>query len=427
MTPFSNLGVVDADPLIAVMRAFRSDPSPSKVDLGVGVFRDDAGTTPIMQAVLRAEAQLLAEQTTKSYVGPAGNPEFNEAIRRWLFGPLDESLRERTAVVQAVGGSGALHLAARLLFEASSAPVIHVSDPTWPNHRPLLVSAGAVVQPYPYYDARTAGVRFAAMLETLERTAAGQVVLLHGCCHNPTGLDLTPTQWTDVADVLERRRLLPLIDVAYLGLGSGIEEDALGTRCLVERLPATMIAVSCAKNFGLYRERPAALLVTAETPAVAARVQAHLERIVRALYSMPPDHGAATVATILADGTLRGLWQDELAAMRSRLSGLRAAFSSALVDRIRDPRFAALASQQGLFSLLPLSAAQCRRLRESHHVYLPDSGRINIAGLTRSTMSQVADVLSAVWSTDGAPIGPCSSPRLGGDGAQSSTPHLDST
>ncbi len=288
---FNNLEILPPDPILGVTAAYRRDPDPGKVDLGVGVYRDDSGNTPVPRAVREAERALLAEQASKVYVGPAGNLEFNQRIVELALGALAARLQERTATIQTVGGCGALRMGAELLHAAAPESVVHVSDPTWANHEPLLGNSGIPLGRYPYYEPRTRGVAFDRMLEHLERLPAGAVVLLHGCCHNPTGVDLEPAQWETMAGVLERRALVPFVDLAYQGFGDDLESDTAGLRALAQRLPTLLLAISCSKNFGLYRERAGALAVIAESAAAARAIATHQARIGRRLYSMPPDHG----------------------------------------------------------------------------------------------------------------------------------------
>jgi aspartate aminotransferase len=370
------------DPILGLMAAFRADADPRKVDLGVGVYRDERGETPVMQAVRDAERALLARQSTKTYVAPAGNAAFNEAMRRLVLGersPLAAS--ERVCAVQAPGGCGALRLGAELIRAARPEAVVHASAPTWANHVPLLCGCGLTLERYPYFDAATGGVAFEAMLSALEALPPRSVVLLHASCHNPTGADLDEAQWRETAAVIERRALLPFIDMAYQGLGRGLAEDAYGVRLLAGQLPEALIAVSCSKNFGLYRERVGCLLAVGESGAAAAAALTQLVRIARGLYSMPPDHGAAVVAEILASGPLRAAWLAELTAMRERILQLRAAAAAALAAACPHKDFSRIVRQRGMFSFLGVAPDTVRRLRESHHVYMTDDSRINIAGL----------------------------------------------
>jgi len=393
---FGNLEALPPDPILGVTAAFRRDPDPGKVDLGVGVYRDEGGVTPVPAAVREAERELIAAQTTKTYVGPAGNLEFNERIVALALGPLAEGLKERTATIQTVGGCGALRMGAELLHAAAPGAVVHVSDPTWANHEPLLGNSGIALRRYPYYDPATRGVAFDRMLARLEAAPAGDVVLLHACCHNPTGVDLDPGQWSAVADLLERRDLVPFVDLAYQGFGDDLETDAAGLRLLASRLPTLLLAISCSKNFGLYRERVGALAVVAESAATARALATHQARTGRRLYSMPPDHGAAVAARVLGDATLRRSWQEELAAMVARVKSLRSLLASRLKARRPDRDFSWLPRQRGMFSLLGLAPPAIAALCEVEHVYVPPDGRINVAGVSDANVERVADSIVRV-------------------------------
>ncbi|MCM2312080.1 MAG: aspartate/tyrosine/aromatic aminotransferase [Steroidobacteraceae bacterium] len=393
---FGNLETLPPDPILGVTAAFRRDPDPGKVDLGVGVYRDADGNTPVPRAVREAERALLAEQRTKVYVGPAGNLEFNERIVALALGPLANELRERTATIQTVGGCGALRMGAELLHVAAPDSIVHVSDPTWANHEPLLGNSGIALQRYPYYEQATRGIAFDRLLGHLERLPAGAVVLLHGCCHNPTGVDLGVDQWQAIADVLERRGLVPFVDLAYQGFGDDLESDVAGLRLLARRLPTLLLAISCSKNFGLYRERAGAFAIVAENAATARAIATHQARTGRRMYSMPPDHGAAIAARVLGDATLRQDWADEVAAMVARMKFLRALLAGRLSARRPDIDFSWLTQQRGMFSLLGLAPAAIAALCNEEHVYMPPDGRINLAGVSDANVDRVADSIVRV-------------------------------
>lgn len=385
------------DPLLGVMAAYRRDPDVRKVDLGVGVYKTEAGDTPIPEAVRAASVALAAEQPTKVYVGQGGNPRFNQAVLELTFGANHGLVGSgRAAALQAPGGCGALRIGAEMLRIADPKTTIHVSDPTWANHVPLLGNTGLRIESYPYLDRATGTLRVADMLAHLDRLPAGSVVLLHGCCHNPSGVDLAQADWRAVADVLERRGLVPYVDIAYQGLGEGLDADAYGARLLVERLPEVIVAVSCSKNFGLYRERTGAIVVVTPSAERTSIAMSQLQRVARGMYSMPPDHGAELVARVYESATLRAQWTTELEAMRVRIVELRAA----LVDKLRalrpDVDYSFVNRQRGMFSLLPLSSAQIQRLRDEHHVYMPGDGRINVAGISRRNVDYLAQSLAAV-------------------------------
>jgi aspartate aminotransferase len=393
---FGNLEALPPDPILGVTAAFRRDTDPGKVDLGVGVYRDEDGITPVPAAVRQAERDLIESQTTKTYVGPAGNLEFNERIVELALGALAARHEDRTATIQTVGGCGALRMAAELLHAAAPGAVVHVSDPTWANHEPLLGNSGIALRRYPYYDPATRGVAFERMLEHLGRLPAGDVVLLHACCHNPTGVDLVSGQWAAVADVLERRNLVPFVDLAYQGFGDDLESDVAGLRLLAARLPTLLLAISCSKNFGLYRERVGALAVLADSAATARALATHQARTGRRMYSMPPDHGAAVAARVLGTPRLRESWQQELAAMVARLKSLRALLAARLAARRPDLDFSWLTRQRGMFSLLGLEPGAIAALCEVEHVYMTPDGRINVAGVSDANVDRVADSIVRV-------------------------------
>jgi aspartate aminotransferase len=379
---FERLEPVIPDPILGLMAAFRADPEPRKVDLGVGVYRDERGDTPVMAAVRKAEGALIAHQKTKTYVGPAGNPAFNELMEKMVLGDDHEArLTERVRTVQTPGGCGALRLGAELLRAVAPDAVVHVSTPTWANHTPLLAGSGLKLEYYPYFDAASGGVQFAAMTATLERLPPRAVVLLHASCHNPTGADLSRAQWDELLELVKRRALVPFLDMAYQGLGEGLEADAYGVRLFAAELPEMLCAVSCSKNFGLYRERTGSLHVVSGSRDAANATFSHLVRLARGIWSMPPDHGAAIVAGILGDAALTATWSAELDAMRARIGGLRQELVRQLRERCPQRDFGFIARQRGMFSFFGISTEQVRELRARHHVYMTDDSRMNIAGL----------------------------------------------
>ena len=394
---FDRLENLPPDPILGLNAAFRRDESAEKIDLGIGVYRDPSGNTPVPAAVHEAELALLAAQTSKTYVGPLGNAEFNERITGLALGPLAAALRPRMAVIQTVGGCGALRLGAELLKVAAPDAVIHFSTPTWANHEPLVGSCGLALQRYPYYDAAARGVDFERMYAALATLPAGAVVLLHACCHNPTGADLDLEQWRSIAALVEARGLLPFVDLAYQGLGTDLEADTAGLRVIAERVPEMLLAISCSKNFGMYRERVGALAVIGRGATVAAAVATHEARTARRMYSMPPDHGAAVVARVLADPSLRERWAVELGAMTTRLNGLRTLLADRLAARRPDRDFSWLVRHRGMFSLLPLPEADLLALRERHHIYVLNDGRMNVAGISADNVERVAAALGALF------------------------------
>ncbi len=394
---FERLELITADTILSLMAAFRADPDPRKVDLGVGVYRDDRGETPVPAAVRAAERALIERQTTKTYVGPAGNPGFNQEMARLVLGSEHPALTAgRVRIIQSPGGCGALRLGAELIRHASPDSVVHVSTPTWVNHVPLLSGSGLKLERYPYYDAARGAVSFSAMLAAFERLPPRAVVLLHASCHNPTGADLSQSEWRELLALVKRRQLLPFIDMAYQGLGEGLDADAFGLRLFCAELPEVMFAVSCSKNFGLYRERAGALGLLCESPAQADAAMSQLVRLARGLWSMPPDHGAAIVHGVLSDATLRSQWIAEVDAMRERVQGLRREAVRQLAEHCPSRDFGFIARQHGMFSLFGITTEQVRELRARHHVYMVDDSRMNLAGLSRENLEYFARSVAAV-------------------------------
>lgn len=393
---FEALPPAKADAILGLMAAFRADTREDKLDLGAGIYKDFNGKTPVMKAIKSAEKRLVDSQDTKAYVSPLGSAAFCTAMITQVFGKEADTSRIRAA--QSVGGSGALRVLADLMKKGRPDADIWVSDPTWPNHLPLLGAAGYKLNTYPYYDAATGGVNIDDMLATLGKARAGDIVVLHGCCHNPTGADLNAEQWSRVIDLLERNDLFPFVDLAYQGFGDGMEEDAQATRQMFSRLPEMVIAASCSKNLGLYRERVGAAILVARDEAEATSAHALLGTVIRANYSMPPDHGANTTEIVLSDAELNSNWREELEAMRIRMTGLRQAFSDAMRKRSNSDKFDYIARQKGMFSRLPLSTAQLDTLREEHGIYIVGDGRINVAGLPENGLDKLADALCTVMA-----------------------------
>lgn len=389
---FDALTPAQPDAIIKLMQQFRDDPRPDKVDLGVGVYRDARGSTPVMRAVKTAEARLVAQQDTKAYVALAGDAGFHAAMAQLVLGAA--VAMDHLACAATPGGTGAVRQALELVRMARPGATVWVSDPTWPNHTGLIDAVGLRAARYRYYDAAGGGVDFDGMLASLAQIGPGDVVLLHACCHNPTGADLSVRQWAALADHLAARGALPLVDMAYQGFGAGLDADAAGLRHLVARLPEVLLAVSGAKTFGLYRERVG--LVMAYGPPAQREVTAGaLAWLNRQNFAFPPDHGARVVTTILTDADLRVDWQAELEGMRLRLQDNRAALANAL-ETAGLPAFAAIAQQTGMFSLLPLSPAQIEALRAGHGVYLIGDGRINVAGINDATLPRVVAAIAQV-------------------------------
>ena len=376
---FNTLEAQPADALLGLIKLFAEDTRPFKLDLGVGVYKDEAGHTPIFAAVKAAERRLLEEQDTKAYLGPAGDIRFLDLLGGLVFGDGWAAQAGRTASIQTPGGSGALRIGAELLRDVVPSRRIWVGLPTWPNHAPIFRAAGLDVKTYPFFDVASQSLQFDQLMAALETVERGDAVLLHGCCHNPTGADLSPEQWQAVADVLEARGLLPFVDLAYHGLGDGLEADLYGVRLLSARLGGVLVAVSCSKNFGLYRDRIGALYVVTGADETAAITASHLASHARTAYSMPPDHGAAVVRIILGDAELARSWREELDAVQKRIAEIRAALAAH--GRAGPVDLTAVGGQKGMFSTLSLTRDQVRTLRAERAVYMADSGRINVAGL----------------------------------------------
>jgi aspartate aminotransferase len=393
---FQQLSRLSSDSILGLMAKYRADPSTQKVDLGVGVYRDLSGNTPVLDAVRRAEKEVLAAQTTKSYVAAAGREEFNTLVEELVLGPQHPARADRRVrTIQTPGGCGALRVGAELIRAATPTATVHMSDPTWGNHAPLLGSSGLKLARYPYYDTAAHTVRFDAMLQQLERAPAGDVVLIHACCHNPTGADLLPAQWEALAELIQRRGLFPFLDLAYQGFGASLEADAASLRMVAQRLPEALIAISYSKNLGLYRERVGALISVSENAERADAVQSHVLQIARSIYSMPPDHGAAIAAKIFADANLRRDWIVELDAMRGRLQEMRTLLASSLRDATGGGEFDFISSQRGMFSLLGVAPQVVERLREKHHIYMTNDSRMNLAGIMPHNARYVAEAVAA--------------------------------
>lgn len=384
------------DALIALMGAYRADPRTEKIDVGVGVYRDEHGRTPVMAAVKQAEQRLFNEQDSKSYVGLAGDLKFNAAMIDLVFGSKAASLQDRVRAVQTTGGCGALRSLLDLVALSKPDATVWVSDPTWLNHVPLIKSARLKLAVYPYFDKKTQSVRFDAMTECLSGLGPNDVVLLHGACHNPTGADLSEAQWQHLAKLAAQKGFMPFIDLAYQGLGHGLEADAFGVRCVAEQVPELLVAVSCSKNFGLYRDRVGCAILLHKQAQTAQLALDNLLVVLRGNYSMPPDHGAAVTARVLGDPDLHRLWQEELNAMRGRISDLRSAVSERFRQHLGNDAFDYIARQQGMFSLLGLSPEQVQTLRQDYAIYMPGDSRTNIAGLQHSQITRFVEAVSAV-------------------------------
>lgn len=394
---FEVLKPLPPDAILGINELFSRDRDSNKVDLSVGVYQDEGGLTPVPKAVRLAEQQVIQAQTTKTYVAIAGNAEFNHQMELQLFGSSHRALCDgRISTVQTPGGSGGLSVAAEIICRAQPDTKIWLSDPTWPNHKPLLSLPGLKLQQYPYYDYVNHKINFEKMVSTMKTLGSGDVVVLHGCCHNPCGADLSPDQWGILAKLFGQRGITPLIDLAYQGLSEGLEEDVYGIRLMAESLPEMIVVASCSKNFGLYRERVGAISIVLKDTKQAAATLSNTSNIARGIYSMPPDHGAAIVASIFCEEELRKLWIQELGEMRERINGLRRLLVDKLSEREPPQDFSFIANERGMFSFLGISRSQVIRLREEFHVYLVESSRINVAGINRSNVDYVSDAIVGV-------------------------------
>ena len=390
---FESLQAAPADAILGLITEHKNDPRPEKIDLGVGVFRTAEGETPVLDVVKQAEQRIIDTQDSKAYIGTAGDPAFNAAMQALTFG--DAGDKDRIATIQAPGGSGSLRVAASLLLRANPDVKVWVSDPTWANHIPLLGGAGITLEKYPYYDTEKHVIRIDAMLDGLRKADEGDVVLLHACCHNPSGLDPTEDEWRAIADVIEERRLLPFVDMAYQGFAKSLADDAFIVRHLADRVPEMLVSTSCSKNFGLYRDRVGALSLLAADKASKEVVYSQINNVVRTIYSVPPDHGAVVVATILNDPDLKAAWRVELAEMRSRLREMRVLLNDALIEKAPGHDFSHLVRARGMFCFLGITEDQVNRLKSEYGVYMVGSSRINTAGITAKNVNQLADAIAA--------------------------------
>ena len=370
----ADLEPVAEDSLIGLIALVNADPRPDKIDVGVGVFRDSAGNTPILKVMKEAEQRLLDTQVTKAYLGSAGDRRFAELLRPILLGEHADD--QRIAGVQTPGGCGALRLGFELIATANPGARVVMGTPSWPNHAPIIDAVGLGRVDYPYYERGQGVIRFEDMIAALESAEAGDVALLHGCCHNPTGADLSEDQWHEVARAVSGRGLIPLVDIAYQGFGRGLDEDAFGVRLMLSTCDEVIVAQSCDKNFSVYRDRVGSLWVKTGSATGTATAMGHVYQRAREMWSMPPDHGAAAARIILDDPDLRARWLVELKGMRDRINSVRQRIAAA------DPRLAFIGRQFGMFSMLPLNPDQVLKLRQDHAIYMADSGRFNVVGLS---------------------------------------------
>lgn len=388
---FQSLKEQPADKILALMQKYKEDPRESKIDLGVGVYKNAEGLTPVMRAVKAAEQQLWERETTKSYVGLVGDPQFSDVMINLVLS--DSVARGNVAAAATPGGTGAVRQAFELLKMANPDVRVFVSDPTWPNHLSILKYLDLPVVPYRYFDSETRSVDFAGMMEDLAEARSGDVILLHGCCHNPTGANLNMSQWQEVVDFLNTSGATPMIDIAYQGFGDGLQEDAAGTRLVASSVPETVIAASCSKNFGIYRERTGLLMVMSQDATAKGLNQSTLAFLNRQNFSFPPDHGARLVTMVLSDPALRADWAAELEEVRLGMLDLRTQLASELQRLSGSDRFGFLAEHRGMFSRLGASAEHVEKLRADHAVYMVGDSRMNIAGLNSATVPVLAQAI----------------------------------
>lgn len=385
----ADLPPVTDDSLLKLIALCNADPRPEKIDVGVGVFRDGAGNTPILKVIKEAEQRLVDTQKSKSYLGSAGDKRFAELLRPILLGEHADD--DRIAGVQTPGGCGALRLGFELLATANREARVFVGAPTWPNHPPIIRAVGLTDVEYPYYERGQGAIRFEDMIEALRSGEAGDIALLHGCCHNPTGADLDEAQWRQVRDVVVERGLIPFVDIAYQGFGRGLDEDAYGVRIMLESCDEVIVAQSCDKNFSVYRDRVGSLWIKTGSADATANAMAHVFQMAREMWSMPPDHGAAAVHIVLDDPELRERWLVELTQMRDRINAVRQRIA------VADPRLAFIGRQYGMFSMLPLSKEQVLKLRQDEAIYMADSGRFNVVGMGDNQIDRfIAAVVGAL-------------------------------
>ncbi|MDB2544863.1 aspartate/tyrosine/aromatic aminotransferase [Woeseiaceae bacterium] len=388
---FEDFPLVPPDPILKLIVEHKNDSRANKIDLGVGVYRDATGNTPIMEVVKEAEHYLLDTQQSKAYIGLAGDADFNSAMQNLI---LDQNITDdRFSTIQTAGGSTSLRVAIELIRKSSKDLTVWVSEPTWNNHIPILDSVGVKVAKYPYYDAVNNQLDFEGLIECLNKIPSGDIVLLHACCHNPTGMDPSPDQWKVITEVIVKRNIIPFIDNAYQGLANSLSEDAFVVKLMAGKVREMLIASSCSKNFGLYRDRAGTLTIVSENAKNNLHARSHILKIVRTMCSVPPDHGCAVVSHILNNDKLRNKWVIELNAVKNRLKEMRALLSQALNDRTTGFDSSHLIKANGMFSYLGVTAEQVQKMKNKHGVYMEGAGRINVAGITKKNVTILADAI----------------------------------
>ncbi|AYY80056.1 aspartate/tyrosine/aromatic aminotransferase [Proteus vulgaris] len=394
---FEKIIAAPADPILGLADSFRSDPRENKINLGIGVYKDETGKTPVLTTVKKAEKYLLENETTKNYLPISGIPEFGNVTQALLFGEQHSIIFEKRArTAQAPGGTGALRIAADFIAQQTTAKRVWISNPTWPNHNNIFQIAGLEICNYDYYDAKNHGLDFDGMLASLTKAQAGDVVLFHGCCHNPSGIDPTEEQWRQLAALSAEKGWLPVFDFAYQGFARGLEEDAQGLRLFAEKNPELIVASSYSKNFGLYNERVGACTIVTKDSDTAEKAFSQAKAIIRANYSNPPAHGASVVTTILSNSELKEEWIEELTTMRERIQRMRQLLVTTLQEKGAKQDFSFIIDQNGMFSFSGLNKEQVERLRAEYGIYIVGSGRINVAGLTLENMVPLCEAIVAV-------------------------------
>jgi aspartate/tyrosine/aromatic aminotransferase len=394
---FEHIQPAPRDPILGLTEAFRSDPNPKKINLGVGVYQDASGQTPVLESVRKAGRRVLENQTTRSYLPIPGSPAFASAVQKLMFGEGHEAVAAgRSATSHTPGGTGALRVAADLIHQNMPKATVWMTDPTWPNHPQIFAAAGVPTKTFPYFDAATNSLAFDKSIAAIKQIPAGDIVLLHGCCHNPTGIDPTADQWNKLADAVYGSGLLPLLDFAYQGFADGIDEDAAGLRAFCRPGAELMVCSSISKNFGLYCERVGALTVVAADAKAADTVQSQVKVCIRSNYSNPPAHGAELVTAVLGDKELSALWVEEVAAMRSRINGMRKLLVNTLKAKGVPGDYSFITRQRGMFSFTGLSPEQVDKLKEKYAIYMVRSGRINVAGISETNVGPLCEAIADV-------------------------------
>ncbi|HHH2194410.1 TPA: amino acid aminotransferase [Yersinia enterocolitica] len=394
---FEKITAAPADPILGLTDIFRADDRPNKINLGIGVYKDETGKTPVLTSVKKAEQYLLENEVTKNYLGIEGLPAFAHCTQELLFGANSTIITDKRArTAQTPGGTGGLRIAADFIAHQTSAKRVWVSNPSWPNHKNIFAATGLEVVEYAYYDAANHALDFDGLLNSLSEAQAGDVVLFHGCCHNPTGIDPTEAQWSQLAELSVAKGWLPLFDFAYQGFAKGLEEDAQGLRIFAAQHQELIVCSSYSKNFGLYNERVGACTVVAASSEVADIAFSQVKAVIRANYSNPPAHGASVVATILSDKALRAIWEQELTDMRQRIHRMRQLFVNTLQEKGAKQDFSFIINQNGMFSFSGLTKEQVLRLRNEFAVYAVNSGRVNVAGMTPDNMAPLCEAIVAV-------------------------------